>query len=78
MAVKKSERTPAQRALYNNLNQDTELAVKVHESIIEYKPDGWRGVGTREKEVKRAIYNVLKSEAETERIFKIVQEQGEY
>ncbi len=71
-------RTPAQRALYNNLNQDTELAVKVHESIIEYKPDGWRGVGTREKEVKRAIYNVLKSEAETERIFKIVQEQGEY
>ena len=73
-----SLRTPAQRALYNNLDHDAELAVKLHASIIEYKPNGWRGVDTREKVVKGTIYGVLKNEAETERIFKIVKEQGEY
>ncbi|MGM9511648.1 type I restriction endonuclease subunit R [Larkinella sp. GY13] len=71
-------RTPAQRALYNNLDHNEALAIKVHENIIEYKPNGWRGVDTREKVVKKAIYEVLGNVAETERIFDIVKKQGEY
>ena len=71
-------RTPAQRALYNNLDHDEALAIKVHESIIEYKPNGWRGVDTREKVVKKAIYDVLHNVDETERIFDIVKKQSEY
>ena len=71
-------RTPAQRALYNNLDQNEALAIKVHENIIEYKPNGWRGVDTREKVVKKAIYDVLHNVDETERIFDIVKKQSEY
>ena len=74
----KSLRTQAQRALYNNLDQNETLAIQVHDSIIEYKPNGWRGIDTREKVVKQAIYSVLKDVAETERIFDIVKQQGEY
>jgi len=73
-----SLRTPALRALYNNLGNDEALALQVHESIIEYKPNGWRGIDTREKVVKQAIYSVLGSIDETERIFEIVKKQAEY
>jgi type I restriction enzyme R subunit len=70
--------TPAKRALYNNLDANEELALKVHESIMEYKPNGWRGIDTREKVVKKAIYDILGSIPETERIFEIVKKQSEY
>jgi len=73
-----SLRTPAQRALYNNLSKNEALALELHESIVEYKPNGWRGIDTREKAVKQAIYKVLRSVDETERIFEIVKNQSEY
>ena len=71
-------RTPALRALYNNLGADEDLALKVHESIILYKPNGWRGIDTREKVVKKAIYDILGNVEDTERIFEIVKKQAEY
>ncbi len=71
-------KTAAQRALYNNLSKNEALALQVHESIIEYKPNGWRGVDTREKVVKQAIYSVLGNIEETERVFEIVKNQAEY
>lgn len=73
-----SLKTSAQRALYNNLSKNEALAIQVHENIVEYKPNGWRGVDTRERAVKKAIYDVLGSVAETERIFEIVKSQTEY
>jgi len=71
-------KTPAQRALYNNLEQNEDLALKVHGNIMENKPNGWRGIDTREKTVKKAIYSVLSDVDETERIFEIVKKQAEY
>ena len=50
----------------------------MHESIVEYKPNGWRGIDTREKVVKKAIYSVLGNVEETERVFEIVKNQAEY
>ena len=70
--------TPALRALYNNLDENEDLALKVHGNIMESKPNGWRGIDTREKVVKQAIYSVLGSIYETERIFEIVKKQAEY
>lgn len=71
-------RTFGQRALYNNLDNDEKLALKVHENVMEYRPNGWRGIDTRENVVKKAIYDVLKSVEETERIFDIIKKQSEY
>jgi type I restriction enzyme R subunit len=70
--------TPGKRALYNNLGQDDHLALAVDEAIRSSRPDGWRGVPTREKVIKRAVYAVLKDEAEVERVFAIIRQQSEY
>ena len=70
--------TPARRALYNNLNHDRDLALKVDEAIRQNRPDSWRGMQAREMAIKRAIYDVLQDGDEVERIFLIVKAQREY
>lgn len=70
--------SPAKRALYNNLNEDEELALRLHAIIMETRPTGFRGVVAKEQIVKRAIYDVLNDIDETERIFSIVKAQSEY
>lgn len=70
--------TPGKRALYNNLGQNEKLALEVDKAILKSRPDGWRGVPTRENVIKAAIYTVLKSISEVERIFPIIRQQSEY
>lgn len=71
-------KTPAQRALYNNLDKDEKMALTIHEKILLVKPDGWRGNEPRENMIKGALYEILKDFAEVERIFTIVKQQAEY
>jgi type I restriction enzyme R subunit len=70
--------TPAKRALYNNLSLNESLALSVHESICQYRPDNWKGNETKELIIKGKLYEVLGDEKEVERIFPIVKKQGEY
>ncbi len=70
--------TPGKRALYNNLGQDEELALRIDETVKATRPDAWRGVETRERAVKQALYGVLQDVEEVERIFLIVKAQKEY
>ena len=70
--------TPGRRALYNNLNQDRDLALRIDEAVKQTRPDGWRGVQAREQVIKRALYDVLQDASEVERIFLIVKQQREY
>ncbi|AGK99835.1 type I restriction endonuclease subunit R [Desulfoscipio gibsoniae] len=70
--------TPAKRVLYNNLGEDTNLAMKVHETVLEYRPDGWRGNDAKEMIIKYRLFEVLQDADEVERIFPIIKEQGEY
>ncbi len=70
--------TPGRRALYNNLGQDWDMALKIDEAIRNTRPDGWRGVQARERVIKGSLYNVLQDEHEVERIFLIVKAQKEY
>lgn len=74
----KTLNTPAKRVLYNNLGKNTDLAIEVHESILKYRPDGWRGNDAKEKVIKRVLYEALKDVEEVERIFTIIVEQSEY
>ncbi|HEY9060590.1 MAG TPA: HsdR family type I site-specific deoxyribonuclease [Pseudobacteroides sp.] len=75
----KSLNTPAKRALFNNLGKNEELAIAVHNTVMESKPDGWRGENTAKKQViKSALYQVLQDQNEVERIFSIVEQQNEY
>jgi len=70
--------TPGKRALYNNLDQNEALTLKIDETIKQVRPDGWRGVQAREQIIKAALYGVLQDIAEVERIFLIIKAQIEY
>lgn len=73
-----SIQTAAQKVLYNNLGKNAELAIQIHEKILEVKPDGWKGVEPKERVIKAGLYDLLKDETEVERIFNIVKKQEEY
>jgi len=72
--------TPGKRSLYNNLNQDEGLALRVHETVKRVRPDGWRGIQPRENIIKAALLPILENDvAEVERIFVVIKAQkGEY
>jgi type I restriction enzyme R subunit len=70
--------TPGKRALYNNLRHDEALALKIDETVRKTRPDGWRGIQSREQTIKAALYGVLQSSTEVERIFLIIKAQTEY
>lgn len=54
------------------------LTIAVDAAIKAIRPDGWRGVISKEQVVKRALFELLKSEAEVERVFPIIKQQPEY
>lgn len=68
----------AQRALYNNLNQNEELALKLDKKIREEKPHNWKGNDAKELVVKKAMYDVLQNVEEVNRLFAIVKQQADY
>lgn len=70
--------SPGKRALYNNLGQDEALALLIDEMVNEVRPDGWRGIQTREQVIKSALFEIVGDEKEVERIFMIIKAQAEY
>ncbi len=70
--------TPGRRALYNNLGQNEELALRIDRVVRRNRPDGWRGVQARERVIKAALHEVLQDVNEVERIFLIIRQQTEY
>jgi len=71
-------KTNAQRALYNNLGKNEELAVLVDSSVKYSMYPDWLGNPPAQNLIKQAIYKVLKDKSEVERIFQIVKKQNEY
>ena len=63
----KSDETPeilitiAQRALYNNLGKNEDLAMQIDKAVKKSKRDDWRGHFAKENEIKASIYKQLKS-----------------
>lgn len=70
--------TQSQRALYNNLSNDVDLAMACDEAVQYSKQDNFRGDLVKERNIKKALYNVLNDEDEVERIFQIIVNQKEY
>jgi len=75
--------TGAKKALYDNLGKDEKLALELHDNILHYKPDGWRGNKIKEKKVKKVIEEVLEEfniedKSEVEKVLDLVKNQNEY
>jgi type I restriction enzyme, R subunit len=86
--VQKPESTPsypsvvntgALRALYDNLDKDEQLAIRVDAAIRAVKKDGWRGNRFKEREVRGAIKSALDgNDGILNKIFEIAKAQREY
>ncbi len=71
--------TPGKRALYNNLNKDETLAIKVDETVRRVRPNAFRGNQAKENVIKAALFPLLGNDrAEVERVFLIIKAQTEY
>lgn len=70
--------TSAKRALYDNLNQNEELAIAIDHAVLTNKKDGFRGNKIKEKEIRLAIKRILGDEQLTENIFELVKRQSDY
>ncbi|QBQ56181.1 type I restriction enzyme subunit R domain-containing protein [Nitrosococcus wardiae] len=71
--------TPARRALYDNLDYNEALAVKIDTAVRYTKKDDWRGNRFKEREVENAIREELGEYAmKTPEIFELVKNQREY
>jgi len=80
----KSEETPevlvtvAQRALYNNLGKNVDLAMQIDAKVKAVKRDDWRGNLPKEREIKQALFEILNDVDKVEDIFTIIRAQEEY
>ena len=71
--------TAAKRALYDNLEQDEALAIRIDTAVRYTKKDDWRGNRFKEREVYNAIHEELgKYEANADEIFDLVKNQRDY
>ena len=70
--------TNAKRALYDNLDNDEELAIKIDAEICRVKKDNFRGNKIKERQVEYAIKKFIPDDAEAKRIFEIVLQQKDY
>lgn len=70
--------TPGKRALFNNLNRDAELALKVDEAVRNSRPNNWRGSQPKERVIQQALFMILDDLAEVDRVFLIIKAQPEY
>ncbi len=77
-AYPSSLHTGAQRALYDNLDKDVEMAMAVDYAVMTSKKDEWRGHKVKEKEVRYAVKQVLHDELLTDRVFELVKNQSDY
>ena len=72
--------TRGKQALYDNLGKNHQKAMAVHEAVMKYRADGFRGHFLKEKKIKIEIRKVLKdiSDEELKELFEIIKNQHEY
>lgn len=60
------------RAIYNYLDKDEDLTIACENAIQSSKKEGFRENLQKQKEIKQAIYNIVKDDDKTEKIYEIV------
>lgn len=76
--IPKSMNSPGKRALYNNLDRDEGLALRIDEGVKRVRSDEWRGNVAKERAIQRELYSILDNDDEVERVFSLIRQQKEY
>ena len=66
------------KSLFDNLNQNENLALEIDQLIRDTAQAGWRGNTMKERMLKRRLSEALSEESTLERIFDIVRSNDEY
>lgn len=74
-SIKKSA---ALRAFYDNISQNEDLIIALHNKIKSVKPHNWYGDKAKEKVIQRSINTLFSNDNDVDIIFGIVKEQREY
>ncbi len=77
-AYPKSLNTPAKKALYDNLDQNEELAIRIDTAVRHTKKADWIGSRVKEREVAAAINQELNDESLLDQVLELVKNQYEY
>jgi type I restriction enzyme R subunit len=70
--------TSGKKALFDNLDGDEDLAIRVDQAVRDTAPFGWRGNAMKERKVRRSLEPFFDDPAKMERIFEILKNQNEY
>ena len=71
--------TPALAAIYDNTSRDENLALEIHEAILNSKKDDWKGHKIKEKIIRNAIKKITPGNPDlVDKILGIAREQNEY
>ena len=68
----------AKQALYDNLEEDVELAVELDNAIRNNKLDGWRDGGIKEKKLRIEVNKIIGDPQKTMELMDIIKAQNEY
>lgn len=68
----------AKQALYDNLEEDEELAVELDNAIRNNKLDGWRDGGIKEKKLRIEVNKIIGDPQKTMELMDIIKAQNEY
>lgn len=71
-------KTSGQKSLYDNLDQDEELAQKIDKTVKYTAKDGWRDNKIKEREVKWAIKKKLPDNMDVKEVLDVIKNQDEY
>ena len=55
-----------------------ELALRIDQTVKMVRPDGWRGIQTREEIIKAALFGILQTTEHVDQVFVIITAQKEY
>ena len=70
--------TAGLKVLYNNLDENEELALSLHENLKNNAPDGWREHSPSQNRVKGLIFEVVNNKDLVERLYQLIEHQMEY
>ena len=73
--IRKSE---ALRTLYDNISQDTDLVIKIHNAVLDNRQDGFRTNQPAIQRIKRALFGILQNKDEVERVYDFIGRLKEY
>lgn len=71
-------KSKALMAIYDNTNEDEDLAIKIHNAVKKQALSGFRDNLVVIRRIKKALYEILGDDSMVEKVYKIIEKQEEY